>query len=161
MDIDWEQLWTVAAAQFALPADSIHGTAHWGRVERHGVRLAEESGGDLLVVRLFAVFHDVCRLSDSIDDQHGARGAELAAHWRDCYFALSDAQFSALHYACTWHTAGQVSDDPTIGACWDADRLDLWRAGLTPKEKYMSTEYGRMLVRTGQVGLQYTPKAGL
>ena len=22
------------------------------------------------------------------------------------------------------HTVGGVSDDPTIGACWDADRLD-------------------------------------
>lgn len=114
-------------------------------------------GGDILVARLFALFHDVCRESEGRDDGHGARGAELAARLRDTYFELPDDGFNRLHYACTWHTAGHLHDDPTIGACWDADRLDIWRAGLTPHERFMSTEHARKLVRTNRIGPDYTP----
>ena len=34
---------------------------------------------------------------------------------------------------------GRVSDDPTIGTCWDADRLDLRRVAIVPKTGLMST----------------------
>ncbi|MHB9134808.1 MAG: HD domain-containing protein [Armatimonadota bacterium] len=157
MQIDWDTLWEHLAGQFALGEHSIHGTEHWHRVERHAVRLAEHSSGDILVVRLFAVFHDVCRQNDGSDEAHGARGAELATRLRGQYFELPDESFAQLHYACTWHTSGQLSEDPTIGACWDADRLDIWRAGYTPHERYMSTQYARQLVRARKVGPQHTP----
>jgi uncharacterized protein len=38
---------------------------------------------------------------------------------------------------------GQVADDPTIGACWDADRLNLWRVGKTPDPRLLSTAAAR------------------
>jgi uncharacterized protein len=41
------------------------------------------------------------------------------------------------------HTAGQVSADPTVGACWDADRLHLPRCGITPNPDLFSTAPGR------------------
>jgi uncharacterized protein len=50
-----------------------------------------------------------------------------------------------LQKACSWHTRGKLSEDPTIGACWDADRLDLTRIGETPKARFMSTALGRSL----------------
>ena len=50
-----------------------------------------------------------------------------------------------LHYACTWHTHGQLSSDPTIATCWDADRLDLGRVGMRPHADYMSTAKGKEL----------------
>lgn len=156
-EIDWNCLWDELSGRFALGEHSIHGPDHWHRVERHAIHLAERGGGDLVVVRLFALFHDVCRERDGWDDEHGARGALLAVRLRGMLFDLSDAQFDRLHYACTWHTAGQLSDDPTIGACWDADRLDIWRAELTPREQYMSTAQARRLVRTGRIGPQYLP----
>ncbi|HEY3418809.1 MAG TPA: HD domain-containing protein [Armatimonadota bacterium] len=161
MQIDWDALWKELIGQFSLGADSIHGPEHWRRVERHAVELAEHNGGDLLVVRLFAVFHDVCRVNDGRDDEHGARGAEQALRLRGRCFELTDDKFAQLHYACCWHTAGQLSDDPTIGACWDADRLDIWRAGYIPHERFMSTDHARSLVRAGCIGPEYTPLGGV
>jgi uncharacterized protein len=155
--IDWSALWQAATARFALGASSIHGPDHWRRVERYGVHVAEHCGGDIVLVRLFAVLHDVCRASDGTDAEHGARAAALAERWRGRYFELSDDDFIRLHYAFTWHTFGRVSDDPTVGACWDADRLDIWRAGYTPHAKYLSTARARQLARTGQVGPDYVP----
>ncbi len=157
MQINWTALWEEAIARFCLGTESIHGQAHWRRVERYGVMLAQHSGGDVLVVRLFAVCHDVCRLSDGIDNEHGARGAVVAAHWRGTLYEVPDEAFALLQEACHRHTNGQLSDDPTIGACWDADRLDLWRAGITPREALMSTAHARKLVRAGEIGPQYVP----
>lgn len=156
--IDWDALWELSSRRFALGAETIHGPDHWRRVERYGVQVAKHNGADVLVVRLFAVLHDVCRQTDGIDEAHGARAAEFAAGLHGEYFELSEERFALLHYACTWHTAGQVSADPTIGACWDADRLDLWRAGITPKETLMSTAHARGQVRAKRVGPRYLPE---
>ncbi len=158
MTIDWDHLWETLIGRFMLDEHSIHGPDHWRRVERHAVALADASGGDLVIVRLFAAFHDVCRWSDGEDSDHGARGAEFASALRGELFELPDASFAQLQYACIHHTAGRISDDPTIGACWDADRLDIWRAGITPVEKYMSTTQARMLVRRRHIGPRFTPK---
>ncbi|MGB5446898.1 MAG: hypothetical protein WBM99_15485, partial [Psychromonas sp.] len=38
------------------------------------------------------------------------------------------------------HAFHQLSTDPTIGTCWDADRLDLGRYGIYPKAQFLSTE---------------------
>lgn len=157
MQINWTALWDEAIAHFCLGAESIHGPEHWRRVERYGMMLAEHSGGDILVVRLFAVCHDVCRWNDGIDNEHGVRGAAAAARWRGKLFTLPDETFALLHEACCLHTSGLRSDDPTIGACWDADRLDLWRAGITPRENMMSTEHARKLVRARKIGPRYVP----
>jgi uncharacterized protein len=42
-----------------------------------------------------------------------------------------------------YHTSGLTSPDPTIGTCWDADRLDIGRVGITPCGHYMSTVAGK------------------
>ena len=34
---------------------------------------------------------------------------------------------------------GEVSADPTIGCCWDADRLELARFGRHPIARFLST----------------------
>ena len=34
---------------------------------------------------------------------------------------------------------GDPHADPTIGTCWDADRLDLWRVGITPHVRFLCT----------------------
>jgi hypothetical protein len=36
-----------------------------------------------------------------------------------------------------------LSTDPTVGVCFDADRLDLGRVGIEPDPELMSTEAGR------------------
>src|SRR5271154_4521526 len=82
---------------------SIHGPAHWKRVEQNGLLLATRTGADTTVVRLFALFHDSRRIYEGADDGHGARGAEFAAELRGGLYDLDDAPFALLHEACTGH----------------------------------------------------------
>ena len=105
--------------------------------------VSTRSGAVQEVVRLFAVFHDSRREHDGWDDAHGAQGAAYAAKLRGVLFDISDEHFELLHAACTWHTHGGLSAEPTIGTCWEADRLDLGRVGIQPEADYMSTEFGR------------------
>lgn len=127
---------------YALRPDGIHGLAHWARVLETGLRLAPATGADPLVVATFAVFHDSRRENDHIDPEHGLRGARLA-HAMRADLGLDAARLELLRFACTHHTDGTVEDDPTIGTCWDADRLDLWRVGITPKARYLCTAAAR------------------
>jgi uncharacterized protein len=52
--------------EYELPPDGLHGIAHWARVMEKGFRLAEETGANVQVIRLFAVFHDSKRVNDSL-----------------------------------------------------------------------------------------------
>ncbi|WP_343759386.1 hypothetical protein [Deinococcus depolymerans] len=133
---------------FRLGKRSIHGPAHWQRVQAHAERLALAAGGDVAVARHFAWFHDAERLDEWYDLGHGARAAALVRAWRD-RLPLSDAQVDLLARACERHELGEVSDDPTVGACWDADRLELTRVGLQPDPRYMSTVAGQVAARPG------------
>ena len=148
MSVDFPELWHALTAQFPLGESSIHGPDHWRTVEQNGLALAETNGADRTVVRLFAVLHDARRQNDAIDPEHGRRAAELAETLHGDLFDIEPQQLEKLLYACTHHTRGTTSTDPTIGACWDADRLDLPRIGTNPKPEYMSTEEGRR--RAGQ-----------
>ena len=151
-EIDFDRLWQLVAAQSHVSAQGVHGPAHWRRVERNGLLLAGHAGANSIVVRLFALFHDSRREDDGTDSGHGARGAEFAASLRnDGVFALSDEDFALLRLACTWHTDGLHHDDPTVGTCWDADRLDLGRVGVIPHARFMSTAFGREIAAAGSI----------
>jgi len=151
MSNSWQRIWEHVTREFQCDRHSLHGPSHWRRVERNGLLIATKSGAIEEVVRLFAVFHDSRREHDGWDDTHGGLGASYAASLRGVLFNLSDEHFNLLNYACTWHTHGQLSDDPTIGTCWDADRLDLGRVGMHPASQYMSTEFGREIARHGSI----------
>lgn len=151
MNIDLDHLWKLAIGQYYSSEYSLHGPDHWRRVERNGLVLARRTGADVDVVRLFAVFHDCRRLDDAGDEEHGARGAEFAQELRGKAFDLPDDRFELLRYACIWHTAQLHHPDPTIGTCWDADRLDLGRVGAAPKPEFMSTEFGREIAAFGSL----------
>jgi uncharacterized protein len=144
--VDFDRLWRYVTEQFPLGGQSVHGPRHWRRVEKNGERLATVTpGADAAIVRLFAVFHDSRRSSEFTEHEHGLRGGELAQLLRGQMFDLTDARFAVLFYACTWHERGRTSDDPTIGVCWDADRLDLPRVSIRPDPKLMSTAAGKQM----------------
>jgi uncharacterized protein len=143
--IKFDAVWEHVSKEFQYDPDSIHGPNHWRRVERNALKISASNGANVEVVKLFAVFHDSRRQNDSVDFGHGERGAKYAEGLRGVLFNLSDDHFELLRYACVYHTNGQLSDDPTIGACWDADRLDLTRIGETPEARFMSTALGRSL----------------
>ncbi|MCA9055199.1 MAG: hypothetical protein KDA75_15270 [Planctomycetaceae bacterium] len=143
---DFKFLWNQLTDQFRLGPKSVHGPDHWRRVEANGIRLAQStSGADLLVVRLFAVFHDAERWDDGSDLDHGPRAARLVQRVHRDWFEVSANQLELLTVACRDHTEGDTAADPTIGCCWDADRLDLPRVGIMPHRDFMSTALGQRL----------------
>jgi uncharacterized protein len=128
---------------YRLPWDGDHGIAHWARVLENGLRLAETTGADVAVVRLFAVLHDSRRFNEVTDPDHGPRAAEFARTLRGRLFDLPDHEFGLLHRACAGHTHERTHPDVTIRTCWDADRLDLGRVGITPHPSRLCTEVAR------------------
>jgi uncharacterized protein len=122
----------------------LHGEGHWRRVAAAGLALLLETpAADPTVVFLFALFHDSMRFNDGHDPQHGPRGAALARELRGEAFDLEDAKMHLLGFACEEHTNGGVGRDPTVGVCWDADRLNLWRVGIRPDPRLLSTAAAR------------------
>ena len=83
------------------------------------------------------------RVNDSIDPMHGPRAAVLARELRGGPFDLGDEEMDLLAFACEEHTNGKLGKDQTIGVCWDADRLNLWRVGFEPDPRFLSTEAAR------------------
>lgn len=139
-----EEIRVMAESHFVMDADSLHGFDHWKRVHDNGVLLASQSGVDLAVVRLFAWLHDCKRVEDWEDPEHGQRSASLVMEMKDTLFSWLDVdQKRKLWYACYHHNIGTVSEDITIGACFDADRLELVRCGVMPREDLMSTPMGK------------------
>ncbi len=124
---------------YALRWDGTHGVGHWARVLENGLQLADATGAKIEVVQLFAILHDSRRVSDGVDDDHGQRGAELAADLRGDLFTLSDDDFELLYEACVAHSDGLIEGHVTIQTCWDADRLDLGRVGMIPAPKLLCT----------------------
>lgn len=151
MELNYPLLWETVTTQYHGGLYSIHGPAHWRRVEQNGLLLAKRTGADVVVVKLFALFHDAKRFNEGHDEGHGARGAAYALELRTGLLELDERRFGLLHYACTWHTEENHSDDATIGTCWDADRLDLGRVGIIPDEAFMSTAFGKEIARAGSI----------
>ena len=131
---------------YVLPIFGKHGLRHWARVRENGRRLASAVGGDAEVVTLFALFHDACRVNEARDDGHGERGAKLARSLRGSQVQLDDARFELLYDACRLHTDGRTTGDPTLLACWDADRLDLSRVGIRVDPGRLCTDEARKLI---------------
>ncbi len=144
-EIRFDHLWKYVIERCPWGEDSLHGPDHWRRVEANGLRLAAETDADVDVVRLFALFHDSRRINEGTDPDHGARGAAWAANLRGTLYQLDLPRLEQLMEACTSHTDGRRHADPTIGTCWDADRLDLGRVHILPDAAYMSTKPGQRL----------------
>lgn len=125
--------------QYRLPPFGLHGVAHWARVLENGRRLAPLTGARRDVVELFAVLHDACRRNEHCDPRHGARAAELARRLCGSAFTLDDPGLEMLVFACAGHTDGGRDGDVTVLTCWDADRLDLARAGIIPSAGKLCT----------------------
>ena len=131
---------------YALPVRGEHGVVHWARVLENGLRIASAIQADAEVVTLFALFHDARRVSEGDDRGHGLRGAEFVRTLRGTLVHLDDARFELLFEACRLHTDGLTRGDPTLLACWDADRLDLGRVGIVPDPRRLGTKAAHDLI---------------
>ena len=143
--------------QFQLKPDSVHGIAHWRRVEALGLMLAEKTGANRNIISLFAYLHDSKRENEFVDQEHGARAADFAAElYKTRKIGISEKQLEQLTYACRYHSDPNAkSDDMAVMTCWDADRLDLWRVGETPDPARLNTDAARepaMIEYSGSFG---------
>lgn len=128
--------------QYTLNWHGTHGVIHWHRVWENGNKLSEQEGVNAKVVQLFSIFHDSQRINEHQDIHHGSRGADLALKLRED-IPLNDDEFTLLTIACSLHTSDHTHDDITVQACWDCDRLDLWRVGIKPDAYFLNTQMAK------------------
>ena len=99
------------------------------------------------VIMAFAYLHDTERKDNAVDIEHGKRASLLINKIRETELsALGDEQIEKLKRACELHTTEHRTGDLTIDTCFDADRMDLLRVGITPSPERMATQRGAELV---------------
>lgn len=138
-----EELLEFLKSHYELNWNGLHGFQHWVRVRENGLRLANMNGANQKVVEYFAFTHDIQRMSDGFDHGHGERACKFIRENLPDRLVLTPEEFDLLCIATSGHTNGKCHDDITISTCWDADRLDLMRAGIRPNPKYLCTQEGR------------------
>ncbi len=118
-----------------------HGELHWRCVAATGLELASaDSDVDRELVFCFGLLHDTRRVNEAVDSEHGPRAAAFAEELRaDGVLQLDELRLATLVEALRLHSDGEVSSDPTIGTCWDADRLHLPRVSIVPNPALFST----------------------
>lgn len=138
------------AERFGTPGLGLrdHGPRHWKCVALTGLELARRDPRiDLPTVYAFAQLHDSQRVSEFGDAEHGPRAAEIALALIDApglpLFERGGERACKLVDAIRDHTGAVKSLDPTVGACWDADRFNLLRVGIEPDVAFMSTQAAR------------------
>lgn len=140
-EIDWLGLCEHVVSHAPLATSTLHGIQHWANVIRTAGMLGHRiSGINRRVTVLFGLIHDCCRWNDGRDPDHGLRAAAFARKLQGRFLVLEKDEMDRLATACAGHADGQVTDDLAIGACWDADRLNLVRLGIAPMERYMSLD---------------------
>ena len=133
-------------AQWTLGA--LHGIRHWDRVYENGQKLLTPDTNPL-VIGLFAYLHDSCRIDDGEDLYHGKRAADWIETLRGTYLKdVSNEEIELLQEACRLHTTKLKTGNPTIDACFDSDRLDLWRVGVIPDPARLATEKGKEIANS-------------
>lgn len=152
-----EQLRQLLINDSKLFNSPVHGLKHWTQVHKNGLYLSRYCDADVEVVTYFAYLHDCMRQNEWGDPRHGRRGAEYAESIRE-HIHLNDEQFAVLWQACSGHTRGRESQNATVSVCWDSDRLDLGRVGITPQARLLFTEEAKRIANTfnyGVLGLSY------
>jgi uncharacterized protein len=122
-----------------------HGEIHWRCVTATGLELAAaDERVDRSFVFCFGLLHDTRRENEAVDPGHGPRAAASAEILRrEGALILDDPAFADLTEALRRHSDGLVSADPTIGTCWDADRLHLPRVSIVLDPALLSTAAAR------------------
>ena len=143
--VDWEGLRLFLTNRW--PYGGLHGLPHWDNVLRHGMMLCDrEPLADRVVVACFAYLHDSCRVNDGDDPDHGPRASVWVETLRTIFLGnLTEQQFVLLQKAIAGHTVCRSDEDHTVSACYDADRLDLIRAGIVPRPEMMAGDAGRKI----------------
>ncbi|MFW5990756.1 MAG: hypothetical protein ACOCQX_00870 [Candidatus Nanoarchaeia archaeon] len=139
-----------------------HPWEHTERVLSYSKDILENEYNHLSIykeITVASLFHDVGRLRDGKDIEHGYRSALILDNMLPCfpfYFDVSSVRYAILNHSREEGDVGKypiidnfnTSVDKRIVAClWDADRLDLTRLKEFPNvnKSYLSTEYGKCI----------------
>ena len=145
-----DDIQSYALETFALDPFGIHGLTHWYGVQAFGRAILKGDGRDsienLLLVDLFGLLHDVARLDDGRDPDHGVR-AGVVVRMLDKLKDIPWEIVQNLARACETHVSGKRPDNYIVGVCWDADRLDLSRFHWDIDQDLISTRTGRQIAR--------------
>lgn len=139
--------WAIENSHFSDSA--IHGVNHWLTVKSNGLMLARHYKNiDETVVSLFGLLHDIGRRDEGRDPGHGLRAAKKIIDIQHTLLSsLTSYQFDLLYTAIAGHDTNQKTKNITVGACWDADRLDLPRVGVKPISHYLYTQHAKSFTR--------------
>lgn len=141
------QVYSFIETNMAIDIEGDHGVFHWERVFLNALvinnRLPEFNRVDQVLLMLFALFHDSRRVNEHEDPGHGARGADLLNQYIELYVFHFNKLFNSKDIAntkaaCRDHTDKIHSTERLIQICFDADRLDLGRVGITPNPAYLN-----------------------
>jgi len=143
-------LFQSAISQMGVEPFGLHGVIHWNGVYQNCLMLdPEPTMIEDWFYWCFSMLHDCCRYSEYGDARHPEKAAKLVE---------PDTDFNKqLNYTIRYHSAGVISEDLHTGTCWDADRLELPRVGITPDPKLMSTEAGKEAARAMNPSLIVKP----
>jgi uncharacterized protein len=117
---------------------SNHGFGHWTRVLENGLIIADMNNANKKVIITFSFFHDLARISEEKDSEHGMYGAELLKKYKN-ELRLNKVEFADCYEACENHSTIIHHENKDIATCWDADRLDLMRNGIYPLPEKLNT----------------------
>lgn len=125
---------------FRLDINGVHGYNHWVRVVQNGIEISKEMGTSRKQAIIFGFFHDIERYNDDEDPEHGARGADFMLSLKS-EINLTEKELESVFLGCEGHNFRKNIKDLEIGACWDADRLDLYRSEIIPDPAYLNSTY--------------------
>ncbi len=141
------------------PPSQIHGFAHSARVMVWTTVLA--GAGPLFEPALWAAAcHDLCRLDDGIDPEHGVRAAEWVLTELPRRLEEPPAELDSIARACQWHAHAAAEVGWRSELLWllkDADGLDRVRFGDLDV-RMLHTDEARALVGSAEKLFQRTRK---
>ena len=106
---------------------------HTAAVVFRGIDYALSLKQDPKPVVLACAFHDIARLNDGPDMQHGERAIPIIEHVLQHDFSAYMPFAQAIINAVKNHTCGQTAPDYISACLWDADRTRLsWQRGFRP-----------------------------
>lgn len=138
----------VCLSACCLADTRLHGVDHLREVAEMAGRLMIAEGGraELVEAVVYAGFlHDAGRVDDGAGNGHAHASAELAEQVLPRIAPHLPAE--TICNAIGLHADGLTTDEPIAAALWDADRLTLGRAGITPRLEFFSTAAGRSRAR--------------
>lgn len=140
----------------------MHGLCtHTQAVVFRGIDYALYCKENPLPVVFACAFHDIARIDNSSDPEHGHRAVPIAAKIMEQLpkeYQITDSEKKAVLYAIENHTNGMYAKEYISGCLWDADRTRLsWLFGF--QRKFFYSDYAANVASTpAQIYLEYQKK---